>query len=145
MYSAFLIRRYKNGRRNKTANQRVYLRTLSASSALLILVSPSTILSIRSPRAVSIDRFEYEVDNGEQWLTAVERSRQIVGNYIRITLLLPNVLQREYNITAIRIIDVNGNVIGQSMWLKCKASIAVPCCTTKPASSTKWSTHVCFW
>ena len=61
-----------------------------------------------------IDRFEYEVDNGEQWLTAVERSRQIVGNYIRITLLLPNVLQREYNITAIRIIDVNGNVIGQS-------------------------------
>lgn len=61
-----------------------------------------------------IDRFEYEVDNGEQWLTAVELSRQIVGNYIRITLLLPNVLQREYNITAIRIIDVNGNVIGQS-------------------------------
>lgn len=61
-----------------------------------------------------IDKFEYEVDNGEQWLTAVERSRKIVGNYIRITLLLPNVLQRDYNITAIRIIDVNGNVIGQS-------------------------------
>ncbi len=61
-----------------------------------------------------IDKFEYEVDNGEQWLTAVERSRQIVGNYIRITLLLPNVLQRDYNITAIRIIDVNGNEIGRS-------------------------------
>lgn len=60
-----------------------------------------------------VDKFEYEVNGGEQWLTAVERSRQIVGNYIRFTLLFPNVLQTDYSITAIRIIDVNGNEIGR--------------------------------
>jgi hypothetical protein len=60
-----------------------------------------------------ISKFEYEINGGEKWLTATERSRQIVGNYIRFTLLFPNVLQSDYSITAIRIIDVNNKEIAR--------------------------------
>lgn len=60
-----------------------------------------------------IDKFEYEVNSGEQWLTAVEQSRQVVNNYIRFTLLFPNVLQSDYSITAIRIIDKDGEEIAR--------------------------------
>lgn len=61
----------------------------------------------------TIKKFEYEINGGEMWLTAVERSRQVVNNYIRFTLLFPNVLQTDYSITAIRVIDVNNEVIAR--------------------------------
>ena len=49
-----------------------------------------------------------------RWLgSCIIRYRQIVGNYIRFTLLFPNVLQSDYSITAIRIIDVNNKEIAR--------------------------------
>ncbi len=60
-----------------------------------------------------IDNFEYEINGGEQWFKAVEQSRKVVNNYIRVTLLFPNVLQLNYSITAIRILDKNGEEIAR--------------------------------
>lgn len=57
--------------------------------------------------------FEYEVNNGEMWLTAVEEKRTIDGNYINFTLLLPNTLQSAHSITGLRLLDTNKEIIAQ--------------------------------
>lgn len=60
-----------------------------------------------------IDKFEYEVDDSETWLEAVEQSREVSGNYIRFTLLFPNTLQTAHSITGLRILDDSGSVIAR--------------------------------
>lgn len=60
-----------------------------------------------------IDKFEYEVDSSDTWLTATEQSREVSGNYIRFVLLLPNTLQSAHSITGLRILDESDTVIAQ--------------------------------
>lgn len=57
--------------------------------------------------------FEYEVNNGEMWLPAVEEKRTIDGNNINFTLLLPNTLQSAHSITGLRLLDIDNEIIAQ--------------------------------
>lgn len=63
-----------------------------------------------------LDRFDYDYeleDGATGTLTAIVKSKVVSGNYIKCTLLLPNSLMANYEITRFRIYSPNGDVISE--------------------------------